>query len=99
MAQITIVQKGDPTGYQKLTVSNTAVGLTIPINSNRALIVVETASIRWRDDGTSPTSTDGIQIFQNQSLELDGGKCLSQFKAIKTGDTDATLHINYYYVS
>lgn len=36
-------------------------GLTaIPANASCATIIVETASIRWRDDGTAPTASIGI---------------------------------------
>lgn len=85
-----------PLGYQQLTVSNTAVGFTLPtVGTTRlAVVMIETNPIRTRDDGTSPTATVGmpfdakIPIFVCQSS-------LAAFKAIRQS-SDATLSISYY---
>src|SRR6266852_2716499 len=49
-------------GFQTITVSSTAIGLTVPRGALFAVAVVETASIRYRDDGTDPTSTVGMLV-------------------------------------
>jgi len=87
----------EPKGYQKLTVDGTlgGVGLTVPTGSNYAVLVCESNNIRWRDDDTGPTATDGMPLYRNQSLALDGALLLNQFKAIRIGSS-ATLHISYY---
>ena len=94
--QAFIVQTGKPVGYQQLVVSNSAVGLTIPLNANRALIVVEDAAVRFRDDGTVPTATVGVQIFQNQSFEITDADSLKAIKFIRKTGTSAELNISYY---
>lgn len=89
--------KRAPQGYQQLTVSTSAVSLTIPATSNVAtfaLIRCSTANIRWRDDGTAPTSTVGEPLNAGEILEYDGQ--LSKFQAIRSGAADATLDIEYY---
>ena len=96
MAKDIIVQTGKPVGYQQLSVTNTAVALTIPLNANRALIVVEDAAVRWRDDGTDPTATVGVQLFQNQSFEITHPDSLSAIKFIRVTNTNAELNISYY---
>lgn len=84
-----------PKGYQKLTVAGSAVALTVPDDSNYAVLVCEDADIRWRDDGTDPDATTGMPLFANQPLALDGALLLSKFKAIRQTNS-AVLHIAYY---
>ena len=95
MSAVIQVQTGKPLGFQKLTVSDSAVGLTVPLNANRALIVVEDATIRWRDDGSDPSTTVGTPLLQNQSMVLDHEDSLAAFKAIRDDSTDAVLNITY----
>lgn len=86
-----------PQGYEQLAVADTAVGLaSIPTNADKAVIVVEDATIRWRDDGTAPTATVGTKSFVNTTIILDGRQKLEQFEAIRQGSTSANLSINYY---
>lgn len=59
-----------PLGINKFTVDATTAkglgaGLTnnaIPAGATVALIVTETQALRWRDDGTDPTSTIGVPL-------------------------------------
>ena len=86
-----------PAGYEQLTVANSSVGFaSIPINTNKAVVIVETATIRYRDDGTAPTSSVGTKQFVNSTLILDGRDKIDSFRAIRTGATSAKLSINYY---
>jgi hypothetical protein len=89
---------GEPRGYQQLTVSTVAIGLTVPKNANCALILVETDSIRWRDDGTDPTDSVGMLWFSANIININSAKQLAQFKAIRTANNaaDAILNIAYY---
>lgn len=83
-------------GYQKLTVSNTAVGLTVPntFAPGYALIRIVGANVMYRDDGTDPTTTDGVPVYDGDVLHYDGP--LTAVKFIRQGSTDATAHISYY---
>ncbi len=86
-----------PVGYEQLTVSNTAVALaSVPLNANRAIIVVEGKHIRWRIDGTDPTSTVGMKGFANSTIILESRLQINKFKAIRLISSDAKLSTNYY---
>jgi hypothetical protein len=83
------------TGYQALTVSNSAVGLTVPAGSGMAVAVLETAAVRLRQDGTNPTSTVGTPLTSGTQVVLCGGE-LSASKFIRSTGTDGVLHVHYY---
>lgn len=54
---------GPPKGYQQLLPTTaTALSLTVPPGSRTALITVSVAAIRYRDDGTAPTSSTGFPL-------------------------------------
>jgi hypothetical protein len=81
-------------GYQQITNLAAAVGLTVPANATYALIRAVTQSVRWRDDGTSPTGTVGMLLaVAPDELRYDG-----DLKAIKFIETAASaeLNISYY---
>ena len=88
--------QSSPKGYQQLTVSTTAVGLTLPTGAQRAVIHIEAQPIRYRDDGTDPTSTVGVLVKADVSFELNSLLSLRQFKAIRSGSVDATVNVVYY---
>ena len=89
--------ENDPVGYEQLTVGVSAVGLaSIPLNANRAIIVVEDATIRWRIDGTNPTNTVGTKSFINSTIILESRTQITNFKAIRTGSTSSKLSVMYF---
>lgn len=56
-----------PVGYCQLTATGTAALVStcsggIPIGASVAYLTVETANLRWRDDGTAPTASVGMLI-------------------------------------
>ena len=55
-----------PKGYQQLTVSTTAVALTVPVGATRAVVKVIAQPVRYRNDGTAPTSTVGFPLVANE---------------------------------
>ena len=89
-----------PLGYQQLTVSTAAVGLTVPSGARVAMMVLNgnTNGVRWRDDGVDPTAAIGMPIsFEdggNQFFKYDGK--LARIKFIRSGGADAVLNISYY---
>lgn len=90
-----IIEGGTPVGYQQLSVAGTATGLTVPENANTATIVVEDASVRFRSDGTSPTATVGVSLWQNQSFQIQSREILTAIEFISQSGT-AELNIEYY---
>lgn len=85
-----------PLGYQQLTVSATAVGFTLPagVTVLMAVAMVETNTIRYRDDGVNPTASVGTLVQANVPVVVCGA-AISSFRAIRTG-SDAALSINFY---
>lgn len=82
-----------PMGYEQITDMSSATGLTVPSGADFALIQALDQNIRWRDDGTSPTSTVGVQLSAGDVLRYDGD--LSAFEAIEEA-ASAEVNIAYY---
>lgn len=84
-------------GYEQLTVSTTAVSLTVPAGTIRAVLVVEDQDIRYRLDGTDPTATVGfLAKAAMEPFELYGNNTLADLSAIRDGGTDGVLSVHYY---
>jgi hypothetical protein len=58
-----------------------------------ALIQAQDKDVRWRDDGTNPTTTVGIVLAANDSIWYTGD--LKKFRVIETA-ASAKLNITYY---
>lgn len=80
-------------GYQQITSLSAAAAMTVPSGATVALIQAETKDIRWRDDGTNPTSSVGMILPAGTSVFFTGS--LSAFRAIETA-ASAKLNISYY---
>jgi len=92
-------------GYQKLTVDNTAggVSLTVPADANYALIVLESTAIgiaiRYLEVGPATyavSTTDGIGRSNLDAFDSHGYQNLKNFRAIQAQSGTHTLHIQYY---
>lgn len=78
-----------PLGRVRITVDGTtASGITIPsgVNPTRCLITVETANVRFRDDGTAPTTLLGM-IIQKDSQPFSYEGDLSAIKFISVSSS------------
>jgi hypothetical protein len=86
-----------PLGYKKITGLSTmktlAEGGAIPADARFALITAETQAVRWRDDGTNPTTTDGMNLPVLQPYFYRGS--LANIKFIEVA-ASATLHVTFY---
>ena len=89
-------------GYQRISSLSSATALTVPtvdpvsgLNAKPtiALITPETQNVRWRDDGTDPTSSVGMPLSAGVTLQYDGD--LRRIKFIET-TAGAVLNISYY---
>ena len=92
---------------ESLTVSSTALGFTAATyNAGRsdsagarvdeAIFIVETAQIRYWLNGDAPTSSVGLLGEVGQIIILKGRHDIENFKAIRTGSTDATLSAQFF---
>lgn len=82
--------------YEKITVgTGAAVALTTPPEGCReVLIICETNMVRFRRDGTAPTSTTGMPLEIGQNIVLEGYKDIKAFQAIAVSAT-AYLSVEY----
>ena len=93
-----------PGGMQALSAnSGAAVGLTIVaataasatfMGPNFAVIVAETVSCRWRDDGTDPSATVGMPLPVMTRFEYDGD--LRKIKFAGAAGTQSIVNVSLY---
>lgn len=84
-----------PKGYEQVTVSTTAVALTVPSGATKAVVKVVAQPARFRDDGVAPTSAVGFLLAADDVLEIYGDS-LRQASFIRSGGTNAVLEVLYY---
>ena len=82
-----------PLGYQQITSLSASTSLTVPSYASVAVITVEGAGVRYRDDGTAPTASVGAPLAVGQSLTYMGA--LSNLKFIQQ-TSGATINVLYY---
>lgn len=96
--------------FDTITVSTTAVDLedgglgAIPARAKGCLISIETDKVRWRADGTAPTSTVGHEQASASTLTFDSWSeprknwrsVLKLIQFIRSGTNDAKLMIHYF---
>lgn len=71
--------------------SSTAVAVTVPAGTRAIEIQAEDTNLRWRSDGTSPTSSVGNIIYAGDGREF--GASLANIELIATsGTAKANLH-------
>lgn len=93
----------DPRDYEDITISTTATGFTASKMTNNGIqikavrISVETAGIRYREDGSDPSSTVGHAREAGDEFIVVGYNAIANFRAIRIGAEDATLRCTYYY--
>lgn len=98
----TNVNKLEAYAYESITVSSTAKRLTlaniyVTPPAKAAIVSVDSAPIRWRDDGTDPTSSEGhFAIPTGEPIVLDNANRMVDFRAIRQSSTDASIRISYY---
>lgn len=76
---------------QTLTVSTTAVGLTVPAGANQAVIFINANNVRVAYDGTLPTDTVGAILQAGQS-QLICALNLRTVRFIRDDASDAEVY-------
>jgi len=87
--------------YESLTIADSAKAITA---STLSLVLahgqcsgrLETAQIRFRVDGTDPTSAEGILLNVGEFITIRGLSNLLAFRAIRTNTTSGVLKIHCY---
>lgn len=80
-------------GFQKITMGSGVVTLTPPAGATFAVIGVEADIVRYRDDGTPPDATTGVQVMPNTALPYQGP--LTAIQLISPNGT-GILQVAYY---
>jgi hypothetical protein len=75
-----------PLGYCQLTSIASATSVSscsggVPALSAWAVVCIETAAVRWRDDGTAPTTSVGMPVSSGQCMNYSGTFSALQFIA------------------
>jgi len=93
-----VARKGSFAGaYETLTIAATALGPSAAFHTSAWAIFGpgETGdTVRWRDDGTDPTTLVGHLLAAGATLTYYGD--CSKIKFIRTGATSMTLPTSYY---
>ena len=89
-----------PFGYQQITSLTGVVALTVPTpvnqEANYCVIQCEGATtniVRWRDDGTNPTTSVGMLLFGGQEMDYSGD--LNTIRFIDSVGS-SILNVSYY---
>jgi len=100
------MSSGNVVDYATLTVSDSAVSLADASPAYNAgfdvagfFLTVEDADVRFRTDGSAPTSSEGHLLYEGQTLQFTDKNYMDLVKNIKfirAGSTDAKLKITYF---
>jgi len=82
-----------PKGYEQITGLSSVKTLTVPADAQFALIQAESKDVRWRDDGTNPTSSVGMLLAAGADVWYAND--LSKVKLIETA-ASAKVNVAYY---
>lgn len=98
--RLTFINKLSCYDYETITVADSAIGLTASklITTRKPVsvfITVEGARVRYRYDGSNPSSTVGHILDPMDSLVVEGLHNLKNIKFIRTGATSGTLQVSY----
>lgn len=89
--------------FETVTVADSAIGFsatTIRPASGTVMTVctgkLETATIRYRVDGTAPTATVGALVDIGDIVTIRGLAYLTEFRGIRTGGTSGSIDFHCY---
>lgn len=82
------------TTYEQVTVAATSIGLTVANLSGMAgcTVRLETAQVRWRMDGTAPTTTVGTLLEVGEILTIPHILDARFIRFIRTGAVSGLLN-------
>lgn len=100
-------KEGQCVGYENLTFDDTAGGAalaSIPDGANRALFTVECDAgttdtsqvVRFREDGTAPTTSEGFSLGKNDAYEIKGIVNITNFKIIAIENLTQSIKVLYF---
>jgi hypothetical protein len=101
VAALTYSQVSHAVSYESITVAATAKAITAGtltlVHANGSCSGrLETAQIRFRVDGTDPTSAEGVLMEIGEFITIRGLTNLLAFRAIRTGGSSGILKLHCY---
>lgn len=93
-AQQRVSTFGRGQSFQNLTVTSSPVSLTVPAGAKSALCSVDNVTVRWRVDGSAPTTVVGHQLPLDTYIEFFGDD-MEYVQFISTG-ASTNLFVTYY---
>lgn len=81
-------------GYQQITSLSSSTALTVPAGTALTIVTPQTQAVRWRDDGTAPTSTIGYPLAVGSELFYDGANAAALRFIEQTAS--AAINVCYY---
>lgn len=93
MALYTIEGSLIPKGYEQITGLSAVKALTPPDGAEIAVIQAESQNVRWRDDGSVPTASVGMQLAAARDMLFT-----SKLTAVRFIEETASakLNVSYY---
>jgi hypothetical protein len=83
--------------HEQVTVSTTAVGVTSgSVKKGGCLVRASGGTVRWRADGTDPTTGVGYPLKDGESLRLTQSSTCRAIRFIRTGQSDITLDVIHF---
>jgi hypothetical protein len=92
---------GNAYAFETITVAATATTFTTttwrvsPDSHTRAVVTATGGVMRYRYDGTAPTSTVGHLLSHGDMLIVEGSVNMANFKVIRAGSTSGSLSATY----
>jgi len=90
-----------PFAYESKTVNATSGGVALTSgtydDATSAELTLETGQVRFRMDGTNPTSSEGHLVEVGDTISLKSAAQIAAFKAIRTGATSGVLKATYFH--
>lgn len=89
-ARYTVLGFGSATQTGATAKSIGATGITVPAGATHALVSIDGAAARMRDDNTDPTTTAGLYVPDGSVMEL----CMADFTDVAFIAVTGTISIN-----
>ena len=82
--------------FETITVSTVAIGLTAAKIGVGFFLTVEGADIRYRLDGTAPTSSVGHLALDGTTIQVINSNTAANLLMIRDGAVDATVSVTHF---
>ena len=90
--------------YEDIGITASAIGLTlgslpagVPVKDIRRVVIQALGDkVRWRADGTAPTSATGLRLSDGDILVYDGDPTRIQFIKDSTAVATPTIFVHYF---